>query len=142
MQLLEPITRIRKSYHIKCYRIPTPGSIQYPVHLLQLPEQDFVFLSHPKSKSLLIQKDCKANFRDKTLFPKSTSKFLVHKKRSLISSSKFCFNAYVSNSILLVLVSHLLTGLQVPVPSCLVSDISNIHLWIYHNTGTADVFLL
>ena len=66
-----------------------------------------------------------------------------HTKRGAsLAPLNFCVNAYVSNSILLVLVSHLLTGLQVPVPSCLVSDISSTHLWIYHNTGTADVFPL
>lgn len=116
MQSLEPITRIRKSYHIKCYRIPTPGSNQYSNHILQLPEQDFVSQFHiqiPRTQK------------------EEPNKLLL-----------IFFNAYVSNSILHVLVSHLPTGLQVPVPSCLESDISSTHLWTYHNTGTAAVFPL
>lgn len=70
-------------------------------------------------------------------------KMIDTKRGAALAPLNFCLlNAYVSNSILLVLVSHLLTGLQVPVPSCLVSDISSTHLWTYHNTGTAAVFPL
>ena len=64
--------------HIKCYRIPTPGSNQYSNHILQLPEQDFVSLPHPKSK-----------FRTQKEEPN---------KLLLILFQRICFKQYSSRS--------------------------------------------
>lgn len=53
------------------YLHPVPFSIQSIFYNSR--NKTFVSLLHSKSKSLCIQKDCKANSRNKTLFSHSTS---------------------------------------------------------------------
>ena len=70
-------------------------------------------------------------------------KMIDTKRGAALAPLNFCIlNAYVSNSILLVLVSHLLTGLRELIPNYLEFEVSNTHLSICHSMEMAVVSLL
>ena len=70
-------------------------------------------------------------------------KMIDTKRGAALAPLNFCLlNAYVSNSILLVLVSHLLTDLRELIPNYLEFEVSNTHLSICHSMEMAVVSLL